>query len=105
MSRALCVPPLFPSLAPPFSLFCASLPLTPLICSSFDTHTHTHSQDAYLGKDQITITLNFSKAAMNVVGQLYQFVRCGGCCVHTCLVVCVGTARVCGTWRAGQDAF
>lgn len=28
--------------------------------------------DNYLGKDQITFTLNFSKAAMNVVGQLYQ---------------------------------
>lgn len=27
-------------------------------------------QDNYLGKDQITITLNFSKGAMNVVGQL-----------------------------------
>ncbi|GBF92913.1 glutamate decarboxylase [Raphidocelis subcapitata] len=33
--------------------------------------------DNYLGKDQITITLNFSKGAMNVVGQLYQFVRMG----------------------------
>ena len=33
--------------------------------------------DNYLGKDQITITLNFSKSAMNVVGQLYQFVRLG----------------------------
>jgi hypothetical protein len=27
-------------------------------------------QDNYLGKDQITMTLNFSKSAMNVVGQL-----------------------------------
>lgn len=33
--------------------------------------------DAYLGKDQITITLNFSKSAMNVIGQLYQFTRLG----------------------------
>lgn len=33
--------------------------------------------DNYLGKDQITITLNFSKSAMNVVGQLYQFLRFG----------------------------
>ncbi|WIA28305.1 hypothetical protein OEZ86_010856 [Tetradesmus obliquus] len=33
--------------------------------------------DNYLGKDQITITLNFSKGAMNVVGQLYQFTRMG----------------------------
>ncbi|KAF8072487.1 Glutamate decarboxylase [Scenedesmus sp. PABB004] len=33
--------------------------------------------DNYLGKDQITITLNFSKGAMNVVGQLYQFIRMG----------------------------
>eukprot|EP00878_Enallax_costatus_P000864 GHUV01000990.1.p1 GENE.GHUV01000990.1~~GHUV01000990.1.p1 ORF type:complete len:514 (+),score=113.87 GHUV01000990.1:240-1781(+) len=33
--------------------------------------------DNYLGKDQITITLNFSKSAMNVVGQLYQFIRMG----------------------------
>lgn len=33
--------------------------------------------DNYLGKDQITITLNFSKSAMNVVGQLYQFIRLG----------------------------
>jgi hypothetical protein len=37
---------------------CAVPPLTP------------HNQDNYLGKDQITITLNFSKSAMNVVGQL-----------------------------------
>jgi hypothetical protein len=27
-------------------------------------------QDNYLGKDQVTITLNFSKSAMNVIGQL-----------------------------------
>ncbi|KAI8465488.1 MAG: glutamate decarboxylase [Monoraphidium minutum] len=33
--------------------------------------------DNYLGKDQISFTLNFSKGAMNVVGQLYQFVRLG----------------------------
>eukprot|EP00879_Flechtneria_rotunda_P013706 GHRR01014318.1.p1 GENE.GHRR01014318.1~~GHRR01014318.1.p1 ORF type:complete len:480 (+),score=126.92 GHRR01014318.1:194-1633(+) len=33
--------------------------------------------DSYLGKDQVTVTLNFSKSAMNVVGQLYQFVRMG----------------------------
>lgn len=29
--------------------------------------------DNYLGKDQITITLNFSKSAMNVVGQVGVF--------------------------------
>lgn len=33
--------------------------------------------DNYLGSDQISITLNFSKSAMNVVGQLYQFTRFG----------------------------
>jgi glutamate decarboxylase len=33
--------------------------------------------DSYLGKDQVTVTLNFSKSAMNVVGQLYQFIRMG----------------------------
>lgn len=31
----------------------------------------------YLGSDQMSFTLNFSKSASNVVGQYYQFVRLG----------------------------
>lgn len=40
--------------------------------------------DNYLGIDQISFTLNFSKSAAPIVAQYYQFLRLGcACCCST----------------------